>query len=85
MTQPKKTVRNRKEKYGDLHFAGWSKSGWIDSVVNYLKGCDRITAIGSLTLAVIGVACCMVSSPAVLTTVVSITTAFAALVLLLGR
>jgi hypothetical protein len=85
MTQPKKTVRCRRENYEDLDFAGWSNPGWVESVVTYLRERDRGTAIGSLTLAVIGVACCTVSSPAVLTTVVSIAAAFAALVLLLGR
>lgn len=85
MTQPKKSVRKRKENYGDLDFAGWSQAGWVESVVTYLGERDRGTAIGSLTLAVVGVACCTVSSPIVLTTVVSITAGFATLVLLLDR
>jgi len=85
MTQAKKTVRHRKENYGDLDFAGWSKLGWIDSVVTYLRERDRATAIGSITLTVIGLACCTVGSPAVLVTVVSIAAAFAALVVLIGR
>jgi hypothetical protein len=89
MSQPCKTVRPRKDKFKDLDFAGWSESGWVGAFskhfFSYLKGRDKGTAIGLTTLSVVGVACCTISSPAVLTTVVAITTAFGAFVLLQER
>ena len=53
MTQPKKTVRKREDAYEDLVFAGWSRTGWVESVAKFLRGSDHCKAIGSLTLIVI--------------------------------
>jgi hypothetical protein len=87
MTQKRKQVRSKRENYKDLIFRGWDDNKsrpWLEDFVAFLRERDRKTIVSSLSCISMIIACLMISSPAVLITVVVTSAVFGLLIVLFG-
>src|SRR5882724_9406500 len=88
MSEQRDEISPNASDFEDLHVTGWDgpqTRPWVEAVTNFLREHDRETAIGLLTLAVLGVECCMVGTPWTLAYVVTLTVAFATYLIRIGH